>query len=419
MQIIYLQNSKNEIMKVTTGIFFDTRRAKKDGTYPVKLRITQNRRSKMYKTDFSFSISDFEKIMTDGSKRKYKDDRNALATIETDAQKIIKKIPVFTFENFEKKYYQGNFDSANLFSYFEEKIVELVDVESFKTAEVYQCAHNSISDFHRKRKLTLLDVTPTFLRKYELWMRDSKRSITTTSMYLRSLRHIFNRSAEENQFDSQLYPFTKRKYKIPQPRNIKIALNLNEIKLLYKYQAEEGSIEEFYRDIWMFSYLCNGINVKDICLLKNKDVQGKHIYFRREKTKNTSRSSLPIDVPLTNDTKIILDRWADFEGNPDNYVFPFLTYDLTPKEQVLKFNSVTKLILKYINQVAQNVGIEKRITTKTARHSYASTLNRLGVNISFIGQHLGHKNTSTTEHYLASIEDDEKLEIANKLLDFS
>ena len=38
------------------------------------------------------------------------------------------------------------------------------------------------------------------------------------------------------------------------------------------------------RDYWTFIYLTNGLNVKDLCLLKHMDIDGTTLKFIRAKT---------------------------------------------------------------------------------------------------------------------------------------
>lgn len=61
--------------------------------------------------------------------------------------------------------------------------------------------------------------------------------------------------------------------------------------------------------------------------------------------------------------------------------------------------------------VARELGIKDNITTYTARHSYATTLKRSRANIAYISESLGHNDLSTTEHYLASFEREERKEL--------
>jgi integrase len=404
---------------ITTGIYLDTRRSLKDDTYPVKLRVTYKRETQFFKTKFSLTEQDFKTITTQAKPRgELKDLKKSLSKIETDADAVIEKLRTFSFDLFKKNYFSDNIDESDLFAQFNHKIKILRVEERIGSANTYLCALNSIKDFYSKATLDLHNVTPQFLQEYENWMSSHGNSLTTVGIYLRCVRHLFNRAIEEGIVDIEYYPFGKNKYQIPQPQNIKKALTLNEIKLLYEHEAENESLEQMYRDMWFFSYLCNGMNMKDICMLRYKDIQGKHIYFRRQKTKFSNRSSKPIDVVIIDQSKVIIDRWSTKDKEPDNFVFPFLKKDQSAEKMLATVKQVTKMTNKYIRQIALKVGIDKNITTYWARHSYATVLKRSNVGVSFISEALGHKNIKTTETYLDSFEDDEKMEIAKKLIDF-
>ena len=92
-------------------------------------------------------------------------------------------------------------------------------------------------------------------------------SITTIGIYLRALRAIYNNAIVEVEVNAELYPFGKRRYQIPSGRNLKNALTLAEIDKIFSYEPAT-EYEGRARDLWVFSHLCNGINVKDIALLK-------------------------------------------------------------------------------------------------------------------------------------------------------
>lgn len=68
--------------------------------------------------------------------------------------------------------------------------------------------------------------------------------------------------------------------------------------------------------------------------------------------------------------------------------------------------------------IAKELEISADVTTYAARHSFATILQRSGVNTSFISEALGHSNIKTTQNYLAGFEDDSKKEIAKLLTDF-
>lgn len=406
------------ILKASTGIYLDKRRELKDGTYPVKLRVTYDRKSKLYKTEFSISEDDFIKVMGKSPRGDYKDIRLELNDIEVQAGEVLDKLSAFSFDDFEKKYLNRNTDVSNIFELFKIKMSELENEDRLGTLNTYQYALKSFKEFFPSKRLETSEITIKFLNAYEKWMLNRGRSLTSIGIYLRCLRAIYNISIEQNQLTGLSSPFGKKKYQIPEPRNIKKALNIGEIKLLYNYKAQGGSPEQMYKDLWFFSYLCNGMNMKDICLLQHKNIDGNHIYFFREKTINSNRDSKPIDVIIIDEIREILNRWASKGDSQEDFIFPFITNEMDARKVIATVKQVTKMTNKYIRHIASEVGIEKNISTYWARHSYATVLKRSNVGMAFISEQLGHKNLKTTESYLDSFEDDTKMEIANKLLEF-
>ncbi|MCL2683270.1 MAG: tyrosine-type recombinase/integrase [Bacteroidales bacterium] len=68
-----------------------------------------------------------------------------------------------------------------------------------------------------------------------------------------------------------------------------------------------------------------------------------------------------------------------------------------------------------MDRISQVLNIPK-ITTYTARHSYATVLKRSGANIAFISESLGHSDLKTIENYLASFETEEREKNARLLI---
>ena len=77
-----------------------------------------------------------------------------------------------------------------------------------------------------------------------------------------------------------------------------------------------------------------------------------------------------------------------------------------------------RTVNKYIDVIAKDLGIEKHVTTYTARHTYSTVLKRSGASVEFISEALGHSNKKTTENYLDSFERDTQKKFAEKLIAF-
>ena len=71
-----------------------------------------------------------------------------------------------------------------------------------------------------------------------------------------------------------------------------------------------------------------------------------------------------------------------------------------------------------MSEIGKELKIESKITTYSARHSFATMLKRGGAPLEFISESLGHGDLKTTENYLDSFEDETKEKYANILTDF-
>ena len=96
---------------VSTAIILDTRRAKNDGTYPVKLRITYERKRVYYPTGENLSQEDFDKAMGERPRAEHKDRSIQFAAMESRAVEIIQSMATFSFKSFDELY--GNTKRPN------------------------------------------------------------------------------------------------------------------------------------------------------------------------------------------------------------------------------------------------------------------------------------------------------------------
>lgn len=403
-------------MKAKAELYLESR-AKADGLCNVKVRVYFNRKYQYYSTNIDLKPgepdkpSELERIMT--AKRRTDNQKEIyfkLISYLTKAEDIIKKLDVFTFGKFDEMYLEGR-DAINSISFAFDKYINDLEAEGrIATASSYRCAKNSLEDF--KKGLKFADITPSFLKKYEKWMLDHERSITTVGIYLRSLRTVFNRQ----NIDGSLYPFGRGRYEIPAGKNIKKALTLEEVARVYNYEA--SGAEAKARDYWMFLYLCNGMNVKDFCSLKWENIDGDILGYQREKTKRTRKDAKKITVSLKPETREIINKYGVRSVVPGSYIFPHYEIGISERRKQEVSQQLIKTINKYMKRIARNVGVNKDVTTYYARHSFATILKRSGTDIAMISDLLGHSNLSVTESYLDSFENDQIKKQTDVLLSF-
>jgi integrase len=395
--------------------FIDVHHPKTDDKRTVSIRVTYNRKRKYYGTKLRLKPSEFQRIMT--AKRRSEAENkvyNEIIAYQNKAIQVIENLPVFTFNKFEEMYFENRDASDSVSFAFDKYITELKEEKRIGTAVSYECAKKSLHDFNKDLKFA--DINPALLRKYENWMLSNNKSRTTIGIYLRSLRTIFNRA----NIDKSLYPFGqgKNKYSIPTGKNIKKALTLEEIAKIFNYEAPAKSMAEMAKDYWIFIYLCNGLNVKDLCLLKYKNIQGDILFYERAKTKRSKNSCEKITVSLKPQAKEVINKWGQLSISPETYIFPHLQKGMTPEEERKTIQQVTKNINKHMKQIATELGLNKEVTTYFARHSFATVLRNSGASTEFISEALGHSNIKTTQSYLAGFEQETIHKTTDVLISF-
>ncbi|MBL0342686.1 MAG: site-specific integrase [Bacteroidetes bacterium] len=340
------------------------------------------------------------------------------------AEEEAEALKIFTFEAFEKKLFSKSNESQNVFYWYNSIIQKLNENKQFGTANNYEISSNSIKEFfeHDKgkkpSKIAFHDFTPTLLEKYESWMKEHKSSVTTVSIYLRTLRTIFNTAIDAEKLKRSYIHFGKRKYQIPASRNIKKALGKDILKSLFDASPRSNE-EERAKDLFFFSYACNGMNTKDIAELKFENIKGDTLQFIRPKQPTLQKGNMkPTVIYLTDYTKSIIEKYSTKEQHPENYVFPFLSNSNTAFENFRKVKNLTTSINHSIKRLAKVAGITENISTYTARHSFATNAVRNGASMEFISEALNHSNMKTTQNYFAGFEEETKRGIAESLMNF-
>lgn len=89
---------------------------------------------------------------------------------------------------------------------------------------------------------------------------------------------------------------------MPVSKNIKKALKLQDIGKIYFYQPKQDKgLEAKAKAFWLFSYFANGMNMKDIALLKFKNISDEFLTFERAKTIRSTRTNPKLITVYIND----------------------------------------------------------------------------------------------------------------------
>lgn len=411
-------------------LYFDTRREKKDGTYPVKIQVIHERDQKYYPTVYSLTKKEYKKI--DSNLRLNEIERTVRLRLDAlilKANTIIEELNPFSFNAFALRFTsKGN--RRDLLFLLTEKAAELNKSEGANNSNLYAQAANLLSKFNASvstdAEIKIGIVTAEWLKRFESWALKQKQkngepkySTTTLGMYLIRVRAIFNEVIDKGELNRAAYPFhrpdNKRGYKMPPASNNKRALTKEEVMQIYNYQTLVPR-EIVARDFFIFSYLASGMNLSDVFRLKWTDIKDNQFTFTRKKTEKKARGANGITIKLTSDlTRIIETHGSRKLGN--DYVFNILTPGMDAKEIVNASKKAITFINTNLKKIASKIGITTAISSYFARHSYSTILMNSEAPLAFISQQLGHADIKTTQNYLGSFTSTKTEEYHNTLLD--
>jgi len=407
--VVQILKPPDHMEKPTLTYFFDTRSKLLDGNYPIKLTVYFGRQKKRYKTPFKATQEVYDRLLAnrlrDDSTKQLK--RQTVSWLDKQTM-IAESIVPFTFTDFENVFYSEKTQSRKIQlndgvnSIYDKHIQSLKDEGRISTASSYGDSLTSMLSY--KKNLKVSQITPDFLKGYEKWMTDNGRSLTTVGMYVRALRTIFNIAIENEVIDASKYPF--KKYTIPAPQKISRTLKKEEIKLIINYTAKRDA-DAIALDYWVFSFISNGMNFKDIALLKYGNINGDFIEFRRAKTKRTTKNnSLPIMVPLDYSLLDIIKKRGNKSKKKEDYIFPILKHGLTPQQEYDHIKTFVRNTNKRLTRVGVELGLSHKVTSYVARHCFATIQKNNNAPLAYISEALGHSNLKTTQNYFGRFEDE-------------
>jgi integrase len=404
-----------EIGNVNISVYYDERKVKRNGCYPVKYRVTYLQKSKYYPC-MDLTQEEWRLITNKRGKKpdaivRYK---KQIETGMKQLREAIEKLNErdgFSFVGLDRVLSRGTLDSV--LSAFDNRIASLRSDGKISTAVWYECARNSIENY-AKRDLKFSEVTVEWLKGYEKYLdKDEERKFTTISMYQRALRAIINLGLRDNIITHAQYPYVVKKngkYQIPTETGRKIALSEDQVMKLL--DIELSTKDEQWRDLWFFSFQCNGANFADILRFTKKNIVGGYIEWNREKTLSTDPDKTKIRAKITEDMAEIIRKWSKPEGE---YLFPFLRSGMSAEQQYKTIKNVIRLTNKKMKKIGEEMGLNFPLSTYAARHSFSNIAQRNKISVYQISKSLGHRSLKTTSVYLESLADGEVDAISNVL----
>ncbi len=259
--------------------------------------------------------------------------------------------------------------------------------------------YNSLVKYRGHLDFYFSDIDSSWLKGYERWLRKQQLSENTIGIRFRTLRALYNYAVVEGHVQSESYPFKRFKVSKFHKVTAKRAITKEQVKQIMSIDTSSFRLyKRLAVDMFIFSYLMGGINFTDMSMLTYDNIEGDRLLYVRQKTNKT------IILPLMDEAVAIIYK---YRSEKNKYIFPILdNRKRTALQTKYRIYDILSKVNKHLESIGKDLGIELKITTYVARHSYATVLKRSGVATSIISESLGHSSERVTQFYLDSFEND-------------
>lgn len=269
---------------------------------------------------------------------------------------------------------------------------------SYSTLENYKTALRAFSKY-LKQDIDIANINQTLLKGFERWLRDKNLCLNTVSCYMRSLRSLLNRLDCENKSHAFGNVYTGR------ARTEKRAVSEEDVCRLKQVELRPHSFLCLVRDIFLFSYYALGMPFVDVAFLRRSQINGNLLTYHRHKTGQR------IVIPLEHCMSEIISRYK----SDSEYVFPLL-HSREPQKAYHEYLRMLNRYNRTLKTLAIKAGVTQRLTSYTARHTWASVAYNENVDLPVISKALGHTNPQTTLTYIRGINDDRLAQANHKIV---
>lgn len=237
--------------------------------------------------------------------------------------------------------------------------------------------------------LTLDDITRDWLDDYFCYLKKECRNSDNTAFKNMSILRKYVRAAykggyiDENPFDD---------WRIKRSTSNCVYLDEEELRTLVDLY-HSGTLEhKYHKTLEFFLFLCfSSLHVGDAKKLRLEQFTDAHFTYFRMKLKNSKPE--PIQVPISAPLRSLLNHIVGMRRKG-------LIFESMPTDQAMN---------NYLKEIAKIAEIDKRVTHKVGRHTFATIFLKNTKDLATLKEILGHSEIKETLVY-AHVMDESKQE---------
>lgn len=411
------------------AIVYYTYKKYADGTHPILIRITANRKARYMATGYSVKPENWD------------DENNCLYTIRTNklsGKKALSNAKAInsdieyklndvirakqqvsladgsqTSQHIKDKATKKYNASTDFLVYAKKSVDHLIERNKLSTAKNHLSVLRRIEKHIDKQTLLFDELTAEFLRQYQSALIKENKKTSTINFHLKTVRAILYKAMNEATplIDRDKNPFLQIKMK--NVATEKETLSSEEVAKIKRTKLKSPEQQKLIdvRNYYLFSFNNAGIRIGDLIQLKNINVINGRLHYEMGKTGHFK------SIKLNSESLEIIKYYKKRGAKQEGFLFPILDNDIDYSDQQFlrkQLDAKASDINYNLKKLATACKLNKRLHFHSSRHSFANIARKKKADLYSISKALGHKSLKVTEMYLASFDEqslDETMEM--------
>lgn len=388
---------------------------KKDGSYPICLRIAKQNKVKYISLGMFANLNqwneDGQRFKKDKRINPQHEKHNALLNIyEERIDEVLRNFAEcrinWTLNQFEEKFV-GLARHGKVCDYIRKQLDILKSTGHFGSLKIFSTLLNALYRYDsRIENRVFAEIDYTYVCRLNAAMERDRLAGNTRLSYIRALRTVINKAIRDKEAPQDTYPFGNGGFSVTSlaETTSKRYLLKDDMDKIKGMTMNKRALEEARR-LFLFSYYCFGMSFVDMANLTTGNMatlsDGNYIIYKRQKTK-THKAAREIKIHITPNIQGLLDWFRTNTTLIGNHLLPIVNKDLHGydlHQHILRRYGTYRLRYAVLGD---KLGLKRHLTTYVSRHTMAMTLQSNLVPREIISQAMGHKNLATTNIYLDS-----------------
>lgn len=370
-------------MQTYLSLKLDTRRTRKDGTFPIVIRLSFKGVTSYITTTHSCSVLQWNTRLSKVNKQHLSSESinkslyNQLEQLRQEIAEVDLK-NIQNLKQLKEAMEKSNGTKQSLEDFWLVEVERLVRSGKHGNARNYKSALGGVKQ-KVDLSITFDRVDYNWLIKLETNLLEGGVSVNSVAVYMRTLRALFNKAINSGICDESNYPF--RRYSIKTTPTAPRVATIQELQRYFALEVDEDN--SLFWDIGRLIFMLRGINFTDLALLTSSCISNNRIVYNRAKTGKL------YSIEILPEVDTILKKYQSSDGLtliPILRSNEYLNKAKLP-ERLAELRKITNKRLKKFGMLAD---IQIPLSTYVFRYSHANACRSLGYSKDLISQSLGH-----------------------------